>query len=866
MRKTAEITYALVATLALMAALGCSTTPAASLTPVPSIPLENPALPPDPTGGSGPLMIPPEPASSSSTEMGQPVVASSLRSKTADQPSARFSTEKQSMLGLINAERRKAGVPEVSLGDNNAAQIHAENSIRDCVSGHWGTDGLGPPMRYSLAGGYQSNSENVSGLDYCLTDEDRPSYLPIQSVQSELRDHMNAYIGSPGHKKNILDPWHRKVNLGLSWDTHQMWTVQHFEGDYADCSVSPTIQGTTLSLSCTVSEVSPSNSIAQAIHFDSPPHALTQGQLARTYGYRLGRRVALLRERAPAGYSYPVNEVSRTYYSGCTPYDVDPTEPAPTSHSEAISLFNEARLCVPTAETITVPWIDGEGTLGRSTIALSHDIGQVLREHGSGVYTLLVWGCSVADSVSDPCEDDNSMVILEESIFYGIDPPDTYTPKSESTPTPTPTPSARAQRADCGSAVADKSNTGLVSDCEILLGLKDTLRGSASLNWSASLPITRWSGVRLGGSPQRVTIVRLQKQNLTGSIPPGIGSLDKLKDLWLYTNELTGPLPAELGNLSDLETLMLSHNELSGQLPLALNNLSLKRLWLKGNKFTGCMPANLLAVPDGDAASLRLPTCESGAVTPTPMPTPASTPTPTPSAGEDFDLAAYLTEALCRADDLREAFGASYTLDSEPVPFVWEHNGRGWWASVSSLWINDDDPRKVVFCSAVVYDNVSSAAIDSNYHSIRLFNEGIYDTFEENKIRGVPDLGHDFIALHIDRGQRVQVGGGTVSRLESRTISSKYSLGDRSVIVAAVHYRNTDLSPLLQGTIAIPSVESVVEVSRRIDARLSQASTTSHAAHRDSNSVDIRGLRKAESVPESELRGFFDIALPSSGR
>ena len=670
-------------------------------------------------------------------------------------------------------------------------------------------------------------------------------------------------MGSLGHKNNILDQWHRKVNLGLSWDTHQMWSVQHFEGDYADCSVPPTIEGATLSISCTVSEVLPSSSLAQAIHYNSPPHTLTQGQIARSYGYRLGRRVALLRQRAPAGYSYPVDEVTQTYNSGCTPYDIDSSEPAPTSPSEATSLYNEAKLCEPTEETITVPWIDGEETISGSTISLSHDIGQVLREHGSGVYTLFVWGCSVSDSAGDPCEDDNSMPIITQSIFYGIDPPDTYTPKSESTPTPTPTPSATTQRADCGSAVADTSNAGLVSDCEILLGLKDTLRGSASLNWSASLPITGWTGVRLAGTPQRVTIVKLQKQNLTGSIPSGLGSLDKLQDLWLYTNELTGSLPVELGNLSDLETLMLSNNNLSGQIPQTLNNLSLKRLWLKGNAFNGCMPANLLEVPDGDAASLRLPTCEGS-----PPPTPTSTPTatPTPTSGEDFDLAAYLTEALCETEDLREAFDANYTLDTDPIPFLWEHNGRGWWASVNSTWINDSDSRKVVFCMAIIYDNVSSAALYSNYHSLRLFNEGIYDTFVENKIRGVPELGHDFIALHIDRGQREQVSGETVTRLESRTISTMYSLGDRSVIVAAVHYRNTDLNPLLQGTIVLPSVENVVEVSRRIDARLSQASTASNAVERDSNNVDTRGLKKAESVHERDLRGFFDMTLPSSSK
>ena len=186
-----------------------------------------------------------------------------------------------------------------------------------------------------------------------------------------------------------------------------------------------------------------------------------------------------------------------------------------------------------------------------------------------------------------------------------------------------------------GGAVS-AGNAGLAQDCETLLGLMDTLRGSAPLNWSATTPITRWTGIRLGGSPQRVTIIKLQKRNLDGSIPADIGKIEKLVDLWLYVNSLTGPLPAELGDLADLETLMLSNNELSGQIPDALNDLTLKRLWLKNNSFTGCMPANLLDVPDGDAASLNLPVCgddgdgggdgdgDGGSI-------PIVTPTPTPS-------------------------------------------------------------------------------------------------------------------------------------------------------------------------------------------------------------------------------------------
>ena len=191
-----------------------------------------------------------------------------------------------------------------------------------------------------------------------------------------------------------------------------------------------------------------------------------------------------------------------------------------------------------------------------------------------------------------------------------------------------------AQLPDCVSGGAvPAGNAGLVKDCETLLNLMDDLRGSASLNWSETTPIGSWTGVRLGGSPQRVTIVKLQKGGLNGSIPAEIGSLDKLVDLWLYINELSGPLPAELGNLSDLETLMLANNNLSGQIPEALNDLTLNRLWLKGNNFTGCVPYNLTLVPDNDLSRVSLPACAPPSDgTPGPTPPPGATPTPVPTA------------------------------------------------------------------------------------------------------------------------------------------------------------------------------------------------------------------------------------------
>ena len=58
--------------------------------------------------------------------------------------------------------------------------------------------------------------------------------------------------------------------------------------------------------------------------------------------------------------------------------------------------------------------------------------------------------------------------------------------------------------------MADASNNpGLVSDCDTLLAARDTLAGSAALNWSAGTPIDQWEGITAAGSPRRVTDLNL---------------------------------------------------------------------------------------------------------------------------------------------------------------------------------------------------------------------------------------------------------------------------------------------------------------------------------------------------------------------
>ena len=76
--------------------------------------------------------------------------------------------------------------------------------------------------------------------------------------------------------------------------------------------------------------------------------------------------------------------------------------------------------------------------------------------------------------------------------------------------------------------------------CMALLAAKDTLRGTATLNWSVDTAISSWDGITTGGTPSQVTRVELDGESLTGSIPAGLGKLTRLRELLLDGNALSG--------------------------------------------------------------------------------------------------------------------------------------------------------------------------------------------------------------------------------------------------------------------------------------------------------------------------------------
>lgn len=321
------------------------------------------------------------------------------------------------MLELINAERVRAGVGSVELGTNNAAQLKAESAIENCAGSHWSLDGLKPYMRYSLAGGYQSNAENGSGLHYCYSARDW--VRGIENIKTEIRESMQGLMDSPGHRRNILDPTHRKVNIGLAWDNYNAAVYQHFEGDYVVYDALPIIANGILTLRGALKNGAVfqyEDDLGVQIYYDPPPHPLTRGQISRTYCYNNGIMTAALRPPLTGDWFYTSNDFRLPFEQCRNPYDVSADAPPPRSPEEAYRHHFEAKAPLPPV-TRTIPWITAQTWDFRGDFFnVTADIRGILSRYGPGVYTIMVWARLMGD--------DN--VVSQYSIFHEITPPDGY--------------------------------------------------------------------------------------------------------------------------------------------------------------------------------------------------------------------------------------------------------------------------------------------------------------------------------------------------------------------------------------------------------------------------------------------------------
>ena len=111
-------------------------------------------------------------------------------------------------------------------------------------------------------------------------------------------------------------------------------------------------------------------------------------------------------------------------------------------------------------------------------------------------------------------------------------------------------------------------------ECVALLALHDSTGGDDwkdRTGWLSSSSPCEWHGISCKRG--HVVSISLLSNQLTGPVPPELGSLGDLRILELSYNQLTGTIPPELGNLGALEVLLLHDNQLTGTIPPPLKRL-----------------------------------------------------------------------------------------------------------------------------------------------------------------------------------------------------------------------------------------------------------------------------------------------------
>ncbi len=129
---------------------------------------------------------------------------------------------------LINSDRQASNVANVTLSSVASAQQHAEDMLRNDYFSHWDANGYKPYVRYTLAGGKGAVNENIAVQSGSSID---PKVAIKDLEWNMLNDDAES---NWGHKANILNAFHNKVNIGIAYNAHCLYLVQDFEDDYVN--------------------------------------------------------------------------------------------------------------------------------------------------------------------------------------------------------------------------------------------------------------------------------------------------------------------------------------------------------------------------------------------------------------------------------------------------------------------------------------------------------------------------------------------------------------------------------------------------------------------------------------------------------
>ncbi len=192
-------------------------------------------------------------------------------------------------LNLINTDRNKAGLANVTLGAIQSGQQHSDSMAYFGYLSHWDTQGYKPYMRYTMMGGSGGVEENAA-LDYCTNSPANatgviPTDCTLQTIENGMANAEWAMMNNDvqccnnGHRENILNPIHNKISIGIAWNstTQAVYFDEDFEDAYTSFKM-PLYSGGVVTLSGTTSKSIDVTEVA--VYYDPTPQPLNTTQLS----------------------------------------------------------------------------------------------------------------------------------------------------------------------------------------------------------------------------------------------------------------------------------------------------------------------------------------------------------------------------------------------------------------------------------------------------------------------------------------------------------------------------------------------------------------------------------------------------------
>ena len=225
--------------------------------------------------------------------------------------SARELTEKSirelrlMVVEFINQDREIASAAPVVYSESLSllADEHCREMLQEGYTSHWNRAGLKPYMRYSQGGVTDHTSENISSLNSTGFD------VSFDSVKTEMAARHEGLIGEEPpydqHRRNILDPRHTHVGIGVAYSKTGLRMIQIFARRYVSLEPIPATQGPSSRVQLKGKVLEPGYDLqAISVFYEPLPEEMSLAQLMGTYSYALPADEKIYRTRLPSMMRY----------------------------------------------------------------------------------------------------------------------------------------------------------------------------------------------------------------------------------------------------------------------------------------------------------------------------------------------------------------------------------------------------------------------------------------------------------------------------------------------------------------------------------------------------------------------------------